>query len=103
MYVNLNPFLILYTTLYISYPSAVKEVCELNADSGAKGEAKIALKSSSSLHADLSQKSRVTNQTGEIVEPEKKRRRNSEEDGGLLNRAGPDYYQATLILTKVSV
>ena len=72
-------------------------------DSGAKGEAKIALKSSSSLHADLSQKSRVTNQTGEIVEPEKKRRSNSEEDGGLLNRDGPDYYQATLILTKVSV
>lgn len=72
-------------------------------DSGVKSEAKIALKSSSSLHADLSQKSRVTNQTGEIVEPEKKRRRNSEEDGGLLNRAGPDYYQATLILTKVSV
>ena len=64
-------------------------------DSGAKGEAKIALKSSSSLHADLSQKSRATNQTGEIVEPE-------ERDGGVLNRAGPDYYQATLILTITS-
>lgn len=73
-------------------------------DSGAKGEAKIALKSSSSLHADLSQKSRVTNQTGEIVvEPEKHEKKETEEFDGLLNRAGPDYYQATLILTKVSV
>lgn len=72
-------------------------------DSGAKGEAKIALKSSSSLHADLRQKSRVTNQTGEIVEPEKHEKKETEEFDGLLNRAGPDYYQATLILTKVSV
>ena len=51
-------------------------------DSGAKGEAKIALKSSSSLHADLSQKSRVTNQTGEIVEPEKR-------DGGIRRSSKP--------------
>lgn len=73
-------------------------------DSGAKGEAKIALKSSSSLHADLRQKSRVTNQTGEIVvEPEKHEKKETEEFDGLLNRAGPDYNQATLILTKVSV
>ena len=73
-------------------------------DSGAKGEAKIALKSSSSLHADLRQKSRVTNQTGEIVvEPEKHEKKETEEFDGLLNRAGPDYCQATLILTKVSV
>ena len=52
-------------------------------DSGAKGEAKIALKSSSSLHADLSQKSRVTNQTGEIVEPEKKK------NGGIRRSSKP--------------
>jgi len=51
-------------------------------DSGAKGEAKIALKSSSSLHVDLSQKSRVTNQTGEIVEPEKR-------DGGIRRSSKP--------------
>ena len=51
-------------------------------DSGAKGEAKIAPKSSSSSHADLSQKSRVTNQTGEIVEPEKR-------DGGIRRSSKP--------------
>ena len=51
-------------------------------DSGAKGEAKIALKPSSSLHADLSQKSRVTNQTGEIVEPENR-------DGGVRRSSKP--------------
>ena len=32
-----------------------------------------------------------------------KQKKETEEFDGLLNRAGPDYYQATLILTKVSV
>ena len=96
--------LIRYTTLYITYPSAVKEVRELITDGlRRKGKAKMSpSKSSSFLHADLSRKSRDTNQTGEIDRRTRKKRLHEESDG-LLNRAGPDYYRVTLILTKVSV